>query len=381
VSLPTPSAPADGKPLRVFFFDEEGASAQASSPESYQAAEAAADYINKNLGGVGGRPLKLIHCASLGTPDSVTNCANKAVDAHPDVVIKGVEVASASAVPIIAGAGIPYVTLQSGTVELTNPDSFVLSGGNAAQWAPVAAYAKEKGYKRIGVIYTNVTSLSSSLDGTVSKLFKKDGIDYTSVPVAISTGDLSPAYSAIVAKHADAVFMVGSANQCAAVLKARTSLADTTPLFMSASCNVSDVLNSVPSNVTKGAIFASLDTSSVPDDPDTKVYRTVMKTYQPDANIGSFAPTGFSAVMDFYRAMLTAPNPKTLDAKSVKATLANSKNVKLFMGGGKTFSCSVTYFPSSPSVCTGASFLVSYDNGDYKLVGAYDAAKLLAGIS
>jgi branched-chain amino acid transport system substrate-binding protein len=371
----------NGKPLRVFFFNEEGASAQASSPESYQAAEAATDYINKNLGGVGGRPFKLIHCASLGTPDSDTNCANKAVDAHPDVVIKGVEVASATAVPIIASAGIPYVTLQSGTVELTNPDSFVLSGGNAAQWAPVAEYAKQMRYRRIGVIYTNVTSLSSSLDGTVSNLFKQNGVDYTSVPVAINTGDLSPAYSAVVAKHADAVFMVGSANQCAALLKARTSLADTTPLFMSASCNVSNVLSSVPSSVTNNTIFASLDTSAVPDDPDTKVYRTVMRTYQPSANTGSFAPTGFAAVMDFYRAMLTASNPKALDAKSVKATLASSKDVKLFMGGGKTFSCSVTYFASAPSVCTGASFLVSYANGDYKLVGGYDAAKLLAGIS
>ena len=114
-ALGTATASASAKPLSIFFFDEEGASAAASSPESYQAAEAAVDYVNDNLGGVKGRPLKLIHCESLGTPDSVINCANQAVDDKPDVVIKGVDVAGGSAVPIVTGAGIAYVTLNAGS--------------------------------------------------------------------------------------------------------------------------------------------------------------------------------------------------------------------------------------------------------------------------
>jgi len=365
----------------MFFYNQEGASANASSPESYQAGKAAVEYINKNLGGVQGHPIQVTHCATLGTPDSVTNCANKAVDAKSDVVVKGVEVASATAVPIIAGAGIPYVTLNAGApTELTNKDSFVMAAGFAAQLAPPAAYAKQKGYKSVGVIYTNVTSLSTAM-GTVKKLFVKNGISYTSVPVAISTGDLTPAYSALVAKKVDAVYVVTSAQQCAAALKARASLADTRPLFMSSSCDSSDVLNAAPSSATNGTVFALLDTSAVTDDKDTKLYRSVMAKYAPSADIGSFAPTSFSAVMDFYRAMQTAPAGTTFNAKTITSVLNSAKDVPLFMGGGKTFSCGVTYFPSSPSVCTGAAFLVSYKDGKNSLVGAYDSAKLLKGIS
>jgi branched-chain amino acid transport system substrate-binding protein len=380
VALPTPSAAANGKPIKVFYYNEEGASAVASSPESYQAAQAATSYINKNLGGVKGRPLQLTHCASLGTPDSVTNCANKAVDAKPDVVVKGVEVASASAIPIIAGAGIPYVTLNAGTPqELSNPDSFVLSAGFAAQFAPIPAFAKEKGYKSVGVIYTNVTSLSTALDGTVSKVFKKEGVKYVSVPVEISTADLTPAYSALLAKHVDAVLVVTSAAQCAATLKARASLADNHPLMMSSSCNVSSVLKTVSPTVTKGMTLALLDTSAVSDDKDTQVYHAAMKKYQPSADVGSFAPTGFSSIMDLYRTLITIDDPATINTSTIKSTLQTAKNVPLFMGGGKTFSCGEKLFPTSPSVCTGWAFLVSYDSGTYKLENAYDAAKLLSG--
>src|ERR1700685_2942880 len=95
-ALGTSAASSSAKPLNIFFFDEEGASAAASSPESYQAAEAAVDYVNDNLGGIKGRPLKLTHCESLGTPDSVITCANPAVDDKADVVIKGVDVAGGS---------------------------------------------------------------------------------------------------------------------------------------------------------------------------------------------------------------------------------------------------------------------------------------------
>jgi hypothetical protein len=93
-----------------------------------------------------------------------------------------------------------------------------------------------------------------------------------------------------------------------------------------------------------------------------------------------FAPSGFESIMDFYRAMMTAPDPRTLDAASVASTLKSAQNVPLFMGGGQTFSCGKSHFVGESSVCTGAAFLIQYSGGAYKLLGAYDSSKLLAGI-
>jgi branched-chain amino acid transport system substrate-binding protein len=380
-ALGTPSAPATGKPLTIFYFDEEGASAAASSPESYQAAVAAVDYVNNNLGGIKGRPLKLTHCESLGTPDSAISCGNQAVDAKPDVVIKGVDVAGGSAVPIVTGAGIPYVTLNAGSPdEVDHKLAFSLTSGFAAQFAPVAAYAKTKGYSSLGVIYTNVQPLSTPLNGPFAQLLAKDGIKYVPEPVDITAANVTPAYSALIAKHVSAVLVVTTLAQCTASLQARSSLADPTPLFMSSSCDVPSALSAVSSAATNGTIFALQDTSAVPTDADTKTYLLAMKTYEPSANVGSFAPSGFESIIDFYRAMMTAPDPATLNAASVAATLKSAKNIPLFMGGGQTFACGQTYFAGEPSVCTGAAFLASYANGTFSLVNAYNAAQLLKGL-
>src|ERR1700749_2659066 len=103
--LPTAAAAASGTPYKVFFINEQGASATASDPEDTSAATAAVDYINKNLGGIKGRPVQMTTCATLGTSESMISCANKAVDAKADIVIKGAETAAESGVPIITGAG------------------------------------------------------------------------------------------------------------------------------------------------------------------------------------------------------------------------------------------------------------------------------------
>jgi len=380
-ALGTATASASAKPLSIFFFDEEGASAAASSPESFQAAQAAVDYVNNNLGGIKGRPLKLTHCESLGTPDSAINCANQAVDAKPDVVIKGVDVAGGSAVPIVTGAGLAYVTLNAGSPdEVDHNLAFSLTSGFAAQFAPVAAYAKTKGYKSLGVIYTNVQPLSTPLNGPFASLLAKDGISYVPEPVDITAADVTSQYNALVAKHVGAILIVTTLAQCTASLQARSSLSDSTPLFMSSSCDVPSALTAASSSATNGAIFAFQDTSAVPSDTDTKTYLQAMKTYEPSSNVGSFAPSGFESVIDFYRAMMTASDPATLDAASVAATLKSAKNVPLFMGGGETFNCGQTYFAGESSVCTGASFLASYGSGTFSLVGSYNASQLLKGI-
>jgi branched-chain amino acid transport system substrate-binding protein len=377
----TSSAAATGKPLSIFFFDEEGASAAASSPESYQAAQAAVDYVNKSLGGVKGRPLALTHCESLGTPDSVINCANQAVDAKPDVVIKGVDVAGGSAVPIVTGAGIAYVTANAGSPdEVDHSLAFSLTSGFAAQFAPVAAYAKTKGYKSLGVIYTNVQPLSTPLNGPFASLLSKDGIGYVPEPVDITAADVTSEYNALLAKHVGAILVVTTLAQCTAALQARSSLSDSTPLFMSSSCDVPSALSAVSSSATNGAIFAFQDTSAVPGNADTKAYLQAMKTYEPSANVGSFAPSSFETIIDFYRAMMTASDTATLNAASVATTLKAARNVQLFMGGGETFSCGMSFFAGEPSVCTGAAFLASYGSGTFTLVNAYNASQLLKGV-
>jgi branched-chain amino acid transport system substrate-binding protein len=366
----------------VFFINEQGASATASDPEDTSAAEAAVAYINKNLGGIKGRPVQLTTCQTLGTSESMISCANKAVDAKPDIVIKGTETAAESGVPIITGAGIPYLTLNAGSPgELSNKLSFVPGSGFAAQYSALALYAKSKGYKTVVAIFTDVTALSSPLEGPIAKAFAREGIAYSALPVSLTTADLTPTYDTALAKKPDLIIDLASAAQCTALLNARQTLSDMTPLAIGPNCATPGILDSVSSQYVNGLIVPTPDTSTVPTDQDTEIYDAAMKAYAPSAITGGFAPTSFEAVMDFYNAMISAPDPASItSASAVAQALSTTKNVPLFMGDGKTFTCSHTLFPTLSAACSPYSFIVAYNNGTYSLIGSYNMTTLMKGL-
>jgi branched-chain amino acid transport system substrate-binding protein len=380
--LPVAAAAPTGTPYKVFFINEQGASATASDPEDTSAAEAAVDYINKNLGGIKGRPVQLTTCATLGTSESMISCANKAVDAKPDIVIKGTETAAESGVPIITGAGIPYLTLNAGSPgELGSKLSFVPGSGFAAQYGAFALYAKSKGYKSVVAVFTDVTALSSPLEGPIAKAFAREGIAYTALPVSLTTADLTPTYDTALSKKPDLIIDLASAAQCTALLNARQTLSDNTPLAIGPNCATPSILDSVSSQYVNGLVVATPDTSSVPTDKDTEIYNAAMKAYAPSASTGGFAPTSFEAVMDFYNAMITAPDPASItSASAVAQVLSTAKNVPLFMGDNKTFSCTHSLFPTLSAACSPYSFIVAYNNGTYSLIGSYDMTTLMKGL-
>jgi branched-chain amino acid transport system substrate-binding protein len=378
VTLPTPAKPASGTPLKVFFFNEQGASATASDPGETTAAQAAVDYINKNLGGVKGRPIALTTCDSLGTAASSANCANEAVADKADIVIKGLDPEGEAAVPIVTGAGIPYLTLNAGAAaELDNPLSFVPASGYPAEFGSFAPYSKSKGYKSVVAIYTNVEALSSAVD-SMGTAFKEEGIAFTGVPVDITTADLTSAYSAALTKKPNLIIVLASLAQCTATLQARVSLGDTTPLGSGPSCDVPSILDSIPASSLGNVAIASGDTSDVPTDTDTEIYNKALATYEPGVATGGFDSTSFSAVMDFYNAAMTVADPATLDAATIAKALQTEKSVPLWAGGGQTYSCATHYFTGLSSACSPWAYVVNRStSGAISLVGSYNMSGLL----
>jgi branched-chain amino acid transport system substrate-binding protein len=382
VSLPTPSAPASGAPLKLFVINEEGASAAEPSPEGSAGARAAISYINNNLGGLKGRPFQMTLCTDLGTPESTINCANEAADAKPDAVLVVKDDDSGSALPIVAAAGLPFVTMTTGDpTVLDNPDAFILGAGTTPVVASTVEYAKAEGYKSVGILYTNVVSLSNAFDGVVLKLGERAGVKVTAEPVPATTEDLTSAYEALVAKGVDAIYVAATTAQCADALKARESLGDTHPLIMSTSCNDTAVMNTVPASAVNGTVVESWDTSSDHNLPDSKIFEAAMKKYQPSAGTEDYAPIGFATVMDFYNAIETSSGPRDLDAATIKTTLHSARNVPAFLAGSTTLSCGQQYFVGGSAICQSSSFISVYDSGAFKLVNSYNMAGPLKGLN
>src|SRR5882672_2357121 len=71
--------------IKVGFFNP-GVGSGYIDPYASQAAEAAVEYVNNELGGVDGHPLEIEVCNAENTPESQASCGQKLFAAKPTVV-------------------------------------------------------------------------------------------------------------------------------------------------------------------------------------------------------------------------------------------------------------------------------------------------------
>src|ERR1700690_1520807 len=81
-----PVKQASGAPIKIGYIDDGQGVGVDTRPE-VAAAEAAVKYVNEHLGGVAGRPLELVECATNLTPAGGTDRANKMMAAKLPVVL------------------------------------------------------------------------------------------------------------------------------------------------------------------------------------------------------------------------------------------------------------------------------------------------------
>ena len=60
-----------------------------TAPELIDGAEAAVEYVNNQLGGIGGRPIQLESCTTDYTPPGLTACVNELFQQVPLTIIPG----------------------------------------------------------------------------------------------------------------------------------------------------------------------------------------------------------------------------------------------------------------------------------------------------
>ena len=100
-----PSKADDSKPpVLVGFHNLEGGAI--SLPEIREAFLSGVNYVNEELGGINGRPMKAETCNLDITPESSVNCANQFVEKNVVVAVQGVDVAADAALPIWEQAGL-----------------------------------------------------------------------------------------------------------------------------------------------------------------------------------------------------------------------------------------------------------------------------------
>jgi branched-chain amino acid transport system substrate-binding protein len=354
-----PGKEATGTPVKIGLINNEGSSPTAE-PSLGDAAVAAADYANAELGGIGGHPIKVYRCSESENTASATACANEMVQDNVATVVIGSTGYGANMVPIITKAGIPYVSVTgSATQELTTPGAFMWSGGYEATLLGFAKYAAQHGYKKVTAYVIDVPAALAGATSLGDPVFKAAGVSLSVEPVPADVPDATSQVTAGLEGNPSAVAIIADEGTCTSILKALNVVNPTTPVLVNTSCMTTTAVQALGTAMNGVKVFGA--SAPQADDPEAELYRYVMAKYAPAANTTGYTVTGYQSMLGLVRAtegLQGTPTPATITA-AIKA----AKNVPLPDGAGLTFSCNGKAISGLPSVCSAGEVVVTVQNG------------------
>ncbi len=294
-----------GKPVTVgLIVMQSGVAASAQENQWVVGTRAAVAYINHQLGGFGGRPLKIDLCDSKSTSAGALTCANKLAADKVDFVSGFALGIGANALPIFAKAGIPVHSVPISPQEYSSPDSFPYGGGSFTEYPANAAYATSKLGAKKGVLVVSDLGDSSAVVNSMNVFFRRAGGSVTAITVPATTADLSPQVAEAIKTKPDAIFTALSGVQDATLYE-QLEKQGFSPRNIIAQASAVDVPNFFakvsPKTAIEGSlygdIFVSFDDTA---QPDVATYRTAMKTYEKDEGRTVLGQWSFSTVMTNY---------------------------------------------------------------------------------
>ncbi|WP_068272207.1 ABC transporter substrate-binding protein [Aldersonia kunmingensis] len=362
-SLPTtelPAQPATGTPVKIGLITLEGGP-MVSIPEIRVGAEAAVKYVNENAGGLAGHPIDLITCKEFEDTASATSCANQMVEQKVAAVIHPSGSQGGAILPILTGAGIPFVGLNGvAPAEMMSPNSYMLTAGMPGVINSWAAYAGDHGAKKFAIAVSNGGGVGAIVQTFAEPVFKEKGVEVKVVPIEPGTADPTPQLTAGLANQPDAVGILGEGALCISVLRTMQTVAPTQEKYLVPTCVEENVVKAVGTTAMQNSIgFTAVDPNS--DDPDSVLYRTVLAKYAPSLSPAGYGSSGYQSVLGLVRAANGIQGDVTPAA--ITEALRSTKDVALPAGGGITFTCDGTSFPQLKSICS-RTLLVGEVNAD-----------------
>lgn len=353
---------AGGDPIVVGLINQENAAA-GSFPEVRTDAEAAVRYVNAELDGVGGRPIRLESCATDGSRESSQACANQLRLKEPVAVLGGIDLGAAASIPVLASAGIPYVG-SSPTLgdELTNSNAFMLTGGAAADLLGQAQYITDVlRAEKVAVLYIDLPGLLSTAVEAAKDVLGKKGVgDVKLVAEKADTADFTPALNDVNRGDPDVIVAVFPAQGCSRIMQAREALSIDATIMFPGACAAQSVIDAAGGGA-EGVIFASGFLPYDGSDPDVVTYRDKREEFGAEEPPSVLAQAGFGAVMDLREILNDVVGELT--PGTVTTALRVTKDHRGFMS--HPFTCDRQQVFLLSAVCNNNVRLLQYGDGRF----------------
>jgi branched-chain amino acid transport system substrate-binding protein len=319
-------------------------------PEVYQAEQAAVAYVNDYKGGLGGHPIKLVHCATDGQPSTSARCANQIVDQKPVAILGAADTGSPGSIPVYARAGLAYLGGIAFTpVEQNFKDAAIFSSISTGDNAAMSVYAAKKlGVKSAAVIYTSDTQGSASALGTIIPTMTNAGITkITKIPVPPTASDVSSAVATATSAQPDLVY-VDTPAACPNVLASLKQLGYQGKIAGIDPCTSPKAIQG-SNGGSEGLYFAAPVLDPFSSDKDAQLYQAALKKYGPsDIALDSLATIGFQSVINV-QAALASSSTADLTKEKILAAFRTGSDHPNFMG--HPYTCDGKQIAGASAVC------------------------------
>ena len=355
-------ADASKPPVTIGFVNDNGG--VPSFPEGNVAAAAAVQFLNSNLGGIGGAPVKLDSCAIAGNEEQGQTCAQQFLSNKSIAVIAedSLAVGAQTFHKTLGGATPVVIGSPNAVADATATNVFPISAGVFGTDPGFVYYASQ-------VLHAKTAALLFPADDPTGQVAAKQiKGDLTKAGIKVTTGgyqstapDILPVVEASGATKADTtIALLPSPPTCISGAKALAQAGVSKPILGLALCIAAPVKQAVGDYPKWTYVSINTNPALTGADAATDGYLDVMKAYAPSgANTGGFAQPSFMAVLTAAKAIA--------EAGGASATAAKISGVlKAFHGPVPMFPPTLApgSIPTLPGLSTIQTRLYTYSGGD-----------------
>jgi branched-chain amino acid transport system substrate-binding protein len=351
-------------PVLVGFHNLEGGSL--SLPEIREAFLSGVNYVNEELGGINGRPMKAETCNLDVTPESSVNCANQFVEKNVVVAIQGVDVAADAALPIWSQASLVDIAFAGFSPGLNagRGKAFVTLFDSRDILAQNLIMQQKLGATNVAWVAQDVASSKAYYDQIIKPTADKLGLKIS--PFYFSnTTDWTTLAATILSTNPNGIdFPAATDEVCLASIPALRSAGYTGTLH-SSSC--AEYVEKLPADQVNGIInhneFYYPTFTSIPAKPqhDIDIFERYMKRDVPDLKSIVYGELGFHIAVQ--AADMLRQVQGDITPQSVAKAMPSTKGPMFFRETG--YDCSKNYWPPDSAACS-AEVVYTKANKDRK---------------
>ncbi len=375
--VPEKPVKATKTPITLGMVNQENTPA-GSFPELSKAAQAAADFVNANLGGVDGHPIRIKVCNTKFSAEGSTTCGQQLVEAEVPAVLGGIDVFG-NAIDTLAKNDIPYVGgIPISTQSVTAANSFQWSGGS---WGAMVAFADHASRvlkaKNVAVVYSEFGSITESATYG-EKVLKDRGVKVELVPFPIMATDISGYIQAAAANDPDAIVVLGADTSCKGGFDALDAIGLDGQAYFTGACAAPTITEPLGPAKTDGTIFnVEGPINRTNPNPDGDFYAAAVNAYGKGLNPIGAGTVSFRSFMNLY-AVLRGLGADHITPAAITKALRATTDEPSFMG--HPYTCDGKQFEGLPAMCSPQQILARIQANKLSQIGDWiDVGAIYAG--